>query len=88
MGKVLEKVLLKRLLYTANKLDWFPNNQHGFRTGFSTVTALRTLTDQIKRGFAKKANTVGVFLDIKGAFDNAQHSTIIQNLQKSNYKKS
>ena len=84
MGKVLEKVLLKRLLYTANKLDWCPNNQHGFRTGFSTVTALRTLTDQIKRGFAKKANTVCVFLDIKGAFDNAQHSTIIQNLQKSN----
>ena len=82
MSKILEKVILRRMLHYSSQQNWLNTNQHGFRSDHSTVTAINALKKQIDRGFRAKAYTVCIFLDIKGAFDNAQHDTILTNLRE------
>ena len=84
LGKVLEKIILNRLQSLAENQNWLNANQHGFRKGKSTVTALEELTSVIRGGFRKKCFTSCVLLDIKGAFDNAWHPTIIRRLSENN----
>ena len=80
-GKVLEKIILNRLVTMPN-CRWFSDSQHGFRKGKSTVTALEDLTQEIRTGYRKKSYTSCVLLDIKGAFDNAWHPSIIVALHR------
>jgi len=55
--------------------------QHGFTENRSCDTALDTLVDFIERGINKKGGIcVAVFLDIQGAFDNVQFSSIKREL--------
>ena len=82
MGKILEKVILNRLESISDQENWLSENQHGFRKGKSTVTALEVLKTHIRRGFMKKAYTNCVLLDFKGAFDNAWHPSIICKLKE------
>ena len=44
-------------------------NQHGFRCDRSTETAISEVTDEIEKHIYKRKRTLGVFLDIKSAFD-------------------
>ena len=82
LGKCLEKIILRRLNYLANEQGWLSNNQHGFRNGFSTISAIDSLTRQIHHGFNCKTYSACVLLDIKGAFDNVWHVAIIKSLIK------
>ena len=84
LGKMLEGVILNRILKLSDLSNWISSSQHGFRKGKSTITALEDLTKQINIGFQKKRYTSCVLLDIKGAFDNAWHPSIITNLKKKN----
>ena len=52
------------------KKDTVGNNQHAFQRGKSTETALLTATKEIEKTIKNKQMTLGVFLDISGAFDN------------------
>ena len=61
---------------------WFNPNQHGFIKGKSTISAVEELTQDIEKGFKQKVFTACLFLDIKGAFDNVQHASIIDTLKK------
>ena len=45
------------------------SSQHGFSSGKSTETAISTVADRIERFVLKRKACLGVFLDIKGAFD-------------------
>ena len=54
MGKILEKIILNRIQPIAESQSWISENQHGFRKGKSTITALEELTHDIQVGFRKK----------------------------------
>ena len=84
LGKCLEKIILRRLNYLANEQGWLSNNQHGFRNGFSTISAIDSLTRQIHHGLNCKAYSACVLLDIKGAFDNVWHVAIIKSIISKN----
>ena len=83
LGKVLEKVILARLQYLETAANWLSENQHGFRSGKSTVTAIEALIKQANHGFSMKAYTACALLDIQGAFDNTWHDSIITNLEEN-----
>ena len=51
-------------------------NQHGFVDFKSCDSNLTAWVNTIERGFAKKAFTLGVYIDIKGAFDNVTNDGI------------
>ena len=84
LGKVLEKIILNRIAKLSDQYNWISSYQHGFRKGKLAVTALENLTNQTNLGFLNKCYTSCVLLDIKGAFDDAWHPSIITTLKKKN----
>ena len=83
IAKTLEKSLLPYI--TAN----IPNTpmQHGYKTQHSTVTALHTLNNTVKKGFyqmAPPARTITVALDMSKAFDTINIHTLIRKLLQTN----
>ena len=77
MGKLFEKFILRRLTWLSESCRWLSENQHGFRAGRSTETALHALVAGIVESFASRAVTACLFLDIKSAFDVAWPSGIV-----------
>ena len=83
IAKTLEKSLLPYI--TAN----IPNTpmQHGYRTQYSTVTALHTLNNTVAKGFnqmAPHARTITVAVDMSKAFDTINIHTQIRRLLQTN----
>ena len=68
--KCMERVVYKNLLQTSLKETPLNVRQHGFRHGMSTDTALSMMVGRIEKALNRKKISVGIFLDIKGAFDN------------------
>lgn len=64
LSKLLEKIILGRLIWLSNQQKWISEEQHGFRQGFSTETAVHSLTSVVEEGFSKRMFTVAAFLDI------------------------
>jgi len=82
LGKIFEKIIYDRLAWLAEKDKWFGVNQHGFREGKSTETAMHSLANTIETNFKNKILTSVIFLDISGAFDCAWPPAILAALAK------
>ena len=53
LSKLLEKVILGRLIWYSRSLNWISDYQHGFREGRSTESAAHSLTSVIESAFAE-----------------------------------
>ena len=82
LAKILEKIILGRLYWTAYKFELLSSNQHGFRESHSTDTAAHSLTFFIESAFSEKKFCASAFWDIKSAFDLAWHPAIIAALSR------
>ena len=80
-SKILEKLSSKRLDKYIDKFSLLNDSQYGFRSGKSTALALIELTEEISSAMDEKMYTVGVFIDLKKAFDTIDHKLLIQKLQ-------
>jgi hypothetical protein len=80
-GKILEKLINKRLTITCEKLNWLPNFQKGFRAGKSTLDNLILLQQEIHTTFKKKQVMIAAFLDIKKAYDCVCRPKLVQMLE-------
>jgi len=80
--KGMERVLMWHLNATTLLEEPFHANQHAFRKGRNCETALSTMVEYIESSFIKNQFTLGVFLDIQGAFDNVRPQSIIAGLRK------
>ena len=65
----MERLVYWNLLETTLKERPLERNQHAFRTGFGTETALSEAVNIIEKGVLKGNYALGVFLDVSGAFD-------------------
>lgn len=81
LGKVLEKLVHKQITeyLTANNL--YADNQSGFRRGYSTITALLKVTDDIRKAMDGKLMTLLVLLDLSKAFDCVHHKLMCSKLK-------
>ncbi|GFX42375.1 probable RNA-directed DNA polymerase from transposon X-element [Trichonephila clavipes] len=77
LGKIFEKVLLKHINRYCDENKIIPDFQHGFRSQTSTQHQLLRATNLIINGFNNKTYTVGLFLDVKKAFDRMWHDGLI-----------
>ena len=84
MGKVAEKIISKRLNSALHQMNIIRDEQFGFRPKHSTHSQLIRHTKQITRGFKEKRVTVGLYLDIKQAFDKVWHKGLIRKMVDSN----
>lgn len=60
--------------------DVIPEQQHGFRARFSTVTQLHKITSHIRSGLDQKLSTGMISIDIEKAFDRVWHAGLIYKL--------
>ena len=59
-------------------------NQHAYTLGRSTDTALHAVASRIERSLDNKESTLGVFIDIEGAFDKTTFPKITAALVEKN----
>jgi Reverse transcriptase (RNA-dependent DNA polymerase)/Endonuclease-reverse transcriptase len=85
--KTLERLILWHLEDTVLKEFTIHKNQHAFRKGRSTESALSDTVDHLESSALQGGIAVGVFLDIEGAFDNLLPTGVIRSLQKRNTPK-
>ncbi|GFV54007.1 probable RNA-directed DNA polymerase from transposon BS [Trichonephila clavipes] len=85
IGKIYEKILLKRIeKYTLDN-SIIPDIQHGFRKETSTCHQLLRATNIIISGFNKHATTGGIFLDVEKVFDRLWHNGLIFKMINLNF---
>lgn len=80
ISKVFERIIYCRLFEYLNQKKFFSENQYGFRPKSSTLSATVDLVNQIKSNIDKKLFVLGVFIDLKKAFDTISHLKLIQKL--------
>ncbi|KAL5263830.1 hypothetical protein ACHWQZ_G005038 [Mnemiopsis leidyi] len=81
--KLLERLILWYLELDLKLPDKLTKNQHGFRKGKSTDSAIHILTRRIEEAMASGHYSLGVFLDIESAFDAVSHTAIKEALTKA-----
>ena len=77
-SKILEKIFEKRLRLFVDKNNVLFDGQYGFRTNRSTGFALNEMVDTIVKAIDNNKFCIGVFIDLKKAFDTVDHSLLIK----------
>nr|XP_012217316.1 PREDICTED: RNA-directed DNA polymerase from mobile element jockey-like [Linepithema humile] len=76
--KTLEKLVDAYLRETTLWSHPLHKNQHAYRSGYSTETALHQTVAFIEEQLERKGYAVGAFLDIEGAFNNTPHEVVCE----------
>ncbi|XP_013867620.1 RNA-directed DNA polymerase from mobile element jockey [Austrofundulus limnaeus] len=80
-SKILEKLFNKRLDKFIDKHKLITESQYGFRANRSTALALVDSVEEITNSIDQKQYTIGIFLDLKKAFDTINHNILIRKLE-------
>ena len=67
----------KRLNIFLEKKQIYYNFQFGFRSNFSINNALLSIVESIQSHLGKNKFSVGVFVDLKKAFDTVDHRILL-----------
>lgn len=82
LSKILEKCIKSRLSDFLEKSLIFSDNQFGFRNKKGTSKALQSLVSYIHKKLDEGYQVLGIFLDIKKAFDCVDHNILLSKLDK------
>ena len=77
-SKILEKLFNSRMVSYITKNNILYSGQYGFRSKFSTSLAIIDLIEQITTNIDEQKCTIGVFIDLKKAFDTIDHKILLK----------
>ena len=80
ISKILEKLIANQLVNHLEYNKLLFEHQYGFQRNKSTVHNLTHLTNFVSRELNDKKFVIGVFLDLKKAFDVVNHNILLKNL--------
>lgn len=80
MGKILEKIVNKRLLWFLESKAIINENQSGFRSNRSTIDNLAYFQAEILEAFAQNQELIAVYFDVERAFDTTWRHKILMKL--------
>ena len=81
-SKILEKLFNNRLNKFLEINNTLSNSEYGFRNNSTTSHALIDLHEQLTKSIDNKLSTIGVFIDLKKAFDTIDHTLLLQKLNR------
>lgn len=81
-----EKLIAKRMISYIQKYTILSQNQHGFRKNYSTATAVHSVTEVIYNALNNNKFALGIFLDIKKAFDSVNHEIFLTKLERYGFR--
>ena len=79
-SKIYEKLIYTRIFDYLTKNDLISAKQFGFRSKFSTIHALSSITERIKQLMDTGHYVCGIFIDLEKAFDTVNHSLLCEKL--------
>ena len=79
-SKILERIIYNRLYSFFSENNVLHKKQFGFQKQHSTDHAIVYLVNQILKSFENKCYTLGVFIDLKKAFDTVDHNILLKKL--------
>ena len=81
VSKLLERVMANRILSFLNSMNFFYLLQFGFRKNHSTKMAVAEFANYVYQQIEKKNMCVGIFIDLKKAFDTVNHEGLHRKLE-------
>ena len=82
LGKLLERMISKRLSFVLEQQHALSKQQCGFRKNHNAIDHLIRLESDIRKGFKQKQRTTAIFLDIKNAYDMVHRPALIFKIQR------
>ncbi|CAK1583256.1 unnamed protein product [Parnassius mnemosyne] len=84
LSKVMEHLVKNRLEWILENRSILSRTQFGFRKGFSTMDSLSILVSDIRLAFSNNEYLVGVFVDVRSAYDDVILPLLRQKMQQLN----
>lgn len=81
ISKVMERLILSRLMAIINMKGLIPNHQFGFRCKHSIIDQIHRIVNKISRSFEERKYCSAIFLDVSQAFDRIWHEDFLAKIK-------